>query len=423
MDPEIKKALEALRAELTKYEGMVGRIDAIEKDAKEGVKTNTALRTEIDALKTAAEDRTKTIQDLQRQGRVQRQDLDPAMAKRQAVELFGMIIRRELCRRAGQEVPTLFVGEKDVIARYEADVAARATLMFAATPGSYLVPTVLETAIIDSLAAVSPLVGNMDYVPNLPMGGTINIPVITGRPTLQPSRARTGAGSDTKMTQSDAAFARLSLTPQEAYIYFPVDNNFLMMSALPLGQILVNLLNQAIVQGIADWSLNGDGSASYNSIIGLLNETNGDYLSALPSGKTAFADLTKADMTAMKQKVLWQFWQMGRWLMNLDIEGVIEDQDRLGKVPMFNQDHTKILGNEYVLDALMPTKATSGAGKGFIGFGDLKTFLVGVAGGIRIASSTDYLFGNNQTAFRGTLLMDIQRKPVKSFVLCKTAAQ
>jgi len=47
------------------------------------------------------------------------------------------------------------------------------------------------------------------------------------------------------MTQSDAAFSRVSLTPQEAYIYFPVDNNFLIMSPLALGQILVNLLNQA----------------------------------------------------------------------------------------------------------------------------------------------------------------------------------
>jgi len=51
---------------------------------------------------------------------------------------------------------------------------------------------VLETAIIDSLAAVSPLIGQVDYVPGLPMAGTINIPVITGQadPAAEP-RAHT----------------------------------------------------------------------------------------------------------------------------------------------------------------------------------------------------------------------------------------
>jgi len=49
-----------------------------------------------------------------------------------------------------------------------------------------------------------------------------------------------------------------------------------------------------------------------------LNEATAAYLYALPAGKTSFNDLTKADLVKMKQKVLWQFWQAGKWLLNLD---------------------------------------------------------------------------------------------------------
>ncbi len=438
---EIKKALEELRASLTKYDQLAARIDQIAKDVETGKTTVVAARTEIDAIKASTVEREKAILELQRTGRVQREELMPAARKEEALIMLGMVGRRILARKIGTEIPAQYKDEAARVDAFEADIAARATLAFNSTPGSYLVPTVLETAIIDAMPAVSPLVGNMDYVPNLPLAGTINLPVLTGRPILQPARA----SSDTKMTQSDPAFDRVTLTPREASIFFPIDNNFLIMSPLALGQILINLINQALIQGMAAWSIYADGTTNFNFIKGMMAETNPDYLYTLPAGKTAYTDLTKSDLTAMKQKLFWQFWQSGKWLMNLDTLGVVEDMNRLGLVPVMNQNQDRILQNEFMLDGLMPNRsgvidmgstsaATNpvtvaptigypmGPGKGFMGFGDPKTFLLGVAGGVRIASSSDYLFGNNQTAFRAVMLMDMARKPVKSFVVAQTAA-
>ena len=89
----------------------------------------------------------------------------------------------------------------------------------------------------------------------------------------------------------------------------------------------------------------------------------------------------------------------------------------------FAQDGTpRILQNPVVIDEGMPDLAESDAGKAVMGFGDLATWMVGLIGGIQIAVSTEYLFGKNQTAFRGVLNMDIKRKPVATFMTIKTAS-
>lgn len=422
MNEELKKELDLLRADLAKNADALARITVLEAAIKKGEADVKSARDAMDELRRFDQERKDAITELRQKARTEMLAAGPQMARTQAVEMLGMLVRRDLCRRIGQAVPELFKHEDALVRTYETDTLARATLSFAATPGSYLVPTVLEQAYIDTLAQVSPLMNEFDFVPGLPMAGTINIPTITGRPVLQHARAN----SDTKMTQSDATFGKVTLTPQEAYIYFPVDNNLLMMSALALGTILIDLLNQAVVQGLVNDALNADGTAAFNLIMGLLNETTADYIYTLPAGKVAFGDLTAKDLRAAKQKVQWQYWQRGKWLMNLDVQGIVEDLDRLGKVPVgrdMPDGSFAILRNQVVTEALMPTTAVSAPNSPFAMFGDLKAMLVGMAGGIRIASSTDYLFGNNQTAFRATMLMDMKRKPMKSLVLLKTAEQ
>ena len=66
--------------------------------------------------------------------------------------------------------------------------------------------------------------------------------------------------------------------------------------------------------------------------------------------------------------------------------------------------------------------AADEANKAFLGYGDLATFLVGLVGGIQIGVSTEYLFGENQTAFRAIVNMDMKRKPSATYTILKTAA-
>ena len=420
MDPEIKKALEALRAELGKNADVVARIDGIEVAAKNGTSTVTALRAEMDTLKAAVVTRENEIKELQQKARVIAVAQDPITQRHEAMSMFGRICRAELCRARNEPVPAVFAEEAQVVRAYREEVAKRATLTPMAATGSYLVPTVTMTALIDTLEEVSAMLGLVDFIPGLPVGGTINIPTLLTRPAMQPKRA----GTDTAMTQSDPTFGQLSLSPNESYIFFPIDNKFMQMSPFDLGNICMNALRDGMADKLAYWLLRADGTATYNSITGLLNETTGDYIYDLPAGKMAFSDLSALDLNKIMAKCLKRGRARGVWLMSLDIQGQIEEIDRAGKVPLitYAQDGTpRLKQREIIIEEYMPDLSESAKSTAFLGFGDPKTIIMGQCGAMEFASDTSYLFGKNQTAFRATALFDIKRKPVATFAIAKTA--
>jgi HK97 family phage major capsid protein len=150
------------------------------------------------------------------------------------------------------------------------------------------------------------------------------------------------------------------------------------------------------------------------------------YVTSMPSGKTAFSDLAKTDLTAIKKATLKRGRARGVWLMALDVLGIVEDMDRTGKVPVvtYAQDGTpRILQNPVVTDEDMLDLADSAAAKTVLAFGDLKAELVAMAGaGLRIATSTEFYFNRNQTCFRGTAHVQVVRKPANIMRVLKTAA-
>jgi hypothetical protein len=74
------------------------------------------------------------------------------------------------------------------------------------------------------------------------------------------------------------------------------------MSAVRLGELSLRLLRDAVIDGLSYGILYADGTSSYNSMTGLLQEATAAYVSALPTGKTGFADLTKMDLSKAKAK-------------------------------------------------------------------------------------------------------------------------
>ena len=417
MDAELKRELDALKGELGKNVEALARVDKIETAALQRDADTKKLREELDAVKASHVEREKAIQDLQRQGRAQAIQRDHNAIVIEATENLGMIVREMLCKRLGCELPSAFVGEPKLVR----ERIQRATLAADAVTGSYLVPTITEAQLIDTLEEVSDLLSLVEFMPGLPAAGTIYIPTLTGRPTLQPARA----SSDTAMTQSDPAFGLMEMSPKESYFWFPVDNRLIQMSAINLGNLVSGLMRDWVVGGICNWLLNADGTANYNFFTGILNESSADYISALPSGKKAFSDLTAQDMRKIKGATLKRGRAKGVWLCSLDVQGLMEDFDRTGKLPFVKEmpdGSMKALQNPIVNDEGMPDIADSAENKTFLGYGDLATFIVGLVGGIQLATSADYRFGNNQTSYRALLNMAIKRKPVNTLRIMKTAA-
>lgn len=416
MDPEIKKAIEKLREEIGRNVDALQRLDAIEKAATERDADSKGLRAEIEALKTALAERGAQIQQLQQNARVMALQTDPIRDASEGTAMMGMMFREIMADFFRTEIPDRFRGEREAVRAYR---EKRATLSAGAVTGSYLVPTILETQILDTLEEESELIGLVDFVPGLP--GNVDLPTLTGVATLQPKRATV----DTAMTASDPTFGQLSIRPDEAYVFFPVDNRLMQMSAVPLGNVCMDIVRTSVARGIANWLLNADGTSSYNSLTGILRETAADYVLSLRSGHTTFLSMDNQDLNAALAKVLKRGRARGSWVMSLYTYGAVEDLNRTGKVPVvtYGQDGAaRIKQRPLVIDELMPDEGDENPSTAFAGFGDLKTYLVGLVGGIQMGMSTEYLWGKNQTAFRGVLNLDIKRKPIKTFVTIKTAA-
>lgn len=424
MDPELKKALEALRSEVgAKNVDALARIEAIEKAAQTGTESTKALRAELDVVKQTVAEREQVLRELRENARVIAMRRDPIQERHEALEMLGMIVRSELARAQNIEMPAAYRREVELVRAYREQVIARSTITPMSTTGSYLVPTVTDGQIQSAIEDVSELLGLVDFQPGLPPGGTFNFTFLSTRPSMQEKRS----SSDTAMTASDPVFAQMAVSPAEMYVFFPVDNKMFQMSAASLGGFFEGLCRDAIIDKLAYWALRADGTSTYNSITGLLNETNAAYIASLTAGHTSMGKLDATDLFKVKGKCLKRGrGPKGRWLMDLEVQGIIEGIDRTGKTPLvtYGQDGSaRLLQNPLVNDEYMPDTTEDGASKPCLLYGDLATLMVGMVGGIQVASDSSVRFDKNQTCFRGTVIADIKRKPVASLILGKTAAQ
>lgn len=410
-DAELRSAMERLDDVLGKDVGARALAEDLAKKFTAGETALTEVRGKLEAIEKASVERANEIKELRQQARQQALSRE-GNDKQRGLRILGATLRESLCRSFSSELPAAFKNEPDMLREY------RATLEAGAAGGSYLMPTITEAMIIDAIEEVSDLVNRVDFQPGLP--GQMDIPTLTGRPSLQAKRATV----DTDMTQSDPSIGVLQFVPNEMYVFFPVDNRLIQMSAVQLGSLATQLIRDAAVDGLANWLVMADGTATYNSCTGILRQ-GAPYQKSMAAGKKAFGDLDKSFLTALKSAVLKRGRARGSWLLSNDTLGVIEDISRDGKTPVvtYAQDGTvRVLQNPVVIDESMPDEADSAADTPFIGFGDLATFWVGLVGGIQIGVSQEVLFKRNQTAFRAVLNGQILRKPVKTFVTGRTAA-
>ncbi len=421
MDPELKKALEELRALAGKSVDAIARCDQIETRLAEGATTAKKALDEIALVRSFVEEREKAFKTMIEESRTVALRRDPIHDRTESLRMLGMIVRSEMARMNRMEIPAAFRQEADLLRAYREDMV-RATLTPMSTTGSYVVPTITDQAIQSAVEDVSEFLSLCDFQPGLPAGGTFNYTFLSTRPVMQPKRA----SSDTAMTASDPVFAQLQLSPAETYVFFPVDNKMFLMSAVALGGYFEGLCRDAMIDKLAYWALRADGTATYNLITGLLKETTPAYIYSLPNGKTAFGDVTDTDLNKIKAKCLKRGrGPRGRWLCDLEVQGVIENLDRTGKVPVltYGQDGApRCKQNLIINDEYMPGLDESAGDTGFLLYGDLATLLIGMVGGIRVASDASVRFDKNQTCFRADTIVDIKRKPVATLILGKTAA-
>lgn len=419
MNEEILRELKALRDDFGKSQAAIAKIATLETLLTQRGEEVTKAMKDIEVLRGELQKSKDEMTKVVREARLEVARKEGVVDREHALTVLGGVARQIISRKCGMEIPPRFEAEQKIVRDF---MAQRATLEAGATTGSYLVPTITATEIISGLEEVSELISMTDFRPDLP--GNIDLPHLTQRPTLQHARATV----DANMTKSDPAFGRVQMLPAEGYIYFGVDNRLLEMSSIALGSLMFELVREGITEGLANDLLNGDGTSTYNSITGLLNETNADYVVTMANGKKSFTDITAQVLISAMSGCLKRARARGSFLMSEDTLGILGELNREGKVPVvtYSPDGTPLVFRRpVIIDEGMPDiglPTADQAGKAFIGFGDLKTFAVGLVNGIKLASSTDALFAANQTAFRGTINFDIKRKAAKTYKIIKTAA-
>lgn len=412
---KVRELVESIREEIGRNNtDLQAKLDEMTQRREEDVKDLGKVREELAAIQAQAKEREATIREIERRNNL-RLDADPVHKREQALAILGAMTRRELARAMKIELPERFDKEREMVDTYMRERMERATLAEITTQGGYMMPTVLVLDIYDTLEEVSALLGQIDFMSGVPSKGSYV--TMTGRPTLQTARA----SSDTAMTQSDPTFGQYTWDTDEAYIYFPVDNWILQLSPIQIGQKLIQVARDGFIGGMVDWLINADGTASYNSNTGILNDT----VNVISMAGTTFESLTNADLRKLMRGVLVRARRAGAFLGGPYAIDVLEDIERTGKVPILREvgDGYVVKGKRFVEDESMPDDGDSAAATGFMGFGDLKTWAVVLAGaGLQIASDSSYRFAYNQTAFRATGHVDIVRKPGNTWALLKTKA-
>ena len=392
---EVLRELKLLKEELRKNELALARLDALEKQVVAREASEKEAMKKMDAIREEAAHATAEARKQIEKSRMEIARGEGVVQREHSLTVLAAMGRSIICQRTGLSYPKQFANEQDVLREY----ISRATLEAGATSGSYIVPTITSGEILDGLEQVSDIMDRVDFRTNLP--GNIDLTFLTSRPRLRYARASV----DDTMTTSDAAFSQVQLRPDEAYVYFGIDNRLLQMSAVPLGTYMLGLVRESCVEGLCDALLNADGTSSYNSIRGILNETDERYFYRMPASKTAFADLTDSDLIAVMAQTFMRGRANGVFLVSLDVLGIISQIDRKGKLGIVTYDpNGKILiwGRPVVIDEGMPRIRNSNPDKVVLGFGDLKTYVVGLVQGIQVASSTEDRFGANQTTFEAS---------------------
>jgi len=144
MDPELKKVLDELKAEVGKHVDVAARIDKIEATVGTSAEEVKTARAEIETLRATVAERDQALKDLREQGRQQAMQRDPIARRDEARAMLGMIVRQELARANRTELPSQFREETELVRAWHNQVLARDTVTPMDTSGSYMVPTVTD---------------------------------------------------------------------------------------------------------------------------------------------------------------------------------------------------------------------------------------------------------------------------------------
>lgn len=268
------------------------------------------------------------------------------------------------------------------------------------THGAELVANLYMADLIAHVESEGVLFPLCDRVPLATTGSTI-WPKLTGELTAYPTAVAA------TIQASDPTFTTVTLTPVKWGVRTPIPNEFFRNPSLldALGQRVAWLITRAIAHAFDNALVNGDGTATYGNIMGLLHASSGLSTVAPASAQTLGA-YTGADIGAVAVGLTVDYVRDPRWLMHLSSERTLRNIRSTVGTPLYergsNAEPNTIDGWPYTTCQRFVPAASITTSTRWGAFGDLSlSHFFGMMGGIEIASSEHVQFNEDMTVLRG----------------------
>jgi HK97 family phage major capsid protein len=404
----------------------------IDSDEAKGLgNVTTEFKAEFDQLKKDHEESVKTVAELKRMGLgSQRGGIILPSGKSARLQMLAdgrCFMSDETAKRFGAHAAVQLARSghaklrEDALPQYTRDLAkdvektagelrAKADVNIdpdTSGSGSELVSDEFRAELIRNVEAVGTAYPLLRRVP-LGTWGTTTYPKRTAGLTAYP----TALGS--QITQSGITFETVQLSPEQWGTLTGVP--LVMFSDPGLLADLGNLIGVEIVYAMAyafdNCVVNGDGTATYGGITGMLQSANVTAV-APTADHDAIAEIDETDISEIIAGLTADYAHAdAQWLLSLSIKSHLRNIRSTTGMPIFDRGNgdrepATIDGYPYQICQRMPAAAAAVDGGAFALFGDFrKAMYFGMIRDIQIATSEHVWFDQAMVAIRGLAYVD-----------------
>jgi len=276
---------------------------------------------------------------------------------------------------------------------------------------SNTVPQSFYNQVFQVARLAGPMLQVADVI-NTASGETLTIPTLTARSTA------TIKGAGTAIAESEPTFSSIALNAFKYSFLVPVANELITDAGFDISSLIAEQAGNAIGFAVNTDLTVGTGTVLPKGIVAAATTTGTGATGV--AGAPSYEDLVNLVYSIDGQARL-ATSGLGFMASKTGIAAIRKTKDSGGHY-IFNEgigQPATILGYNLYEN---PAVAAVGLGALSVGFGDLKSYKARVAGGLKIATSTDYGFNTDVTYFRVQLRVDGNLTHASHFALFKGGA-
>ena len=440
MDPKLKELIAKLAAQLAKppdqrdeaavKAALTGIDEFAKSDEGKGYTASDELAQQVAQIRKDLDTQAESFRRLERAG---------LQADGQRVKLLGHDEIMDL-RRVGRVFPYKDQAEsfgamaahsiwhkhpayKDIVHSRTRDMAESLVKQLdpgASGSGAELVANLYMANLIAHVEAVGVLFTQCDRVP-LQTTGQTTWPRLTGEMTAYPLAALA------KFIESAMTLDTVTLTPVKWGTLGPIPNEFFRNPTLldQLGQRVGWMSTRAIAYAFDNALVNGDGTADYGTITGILQDANITAITA--AAAATIGAYTGAEVGAVIAGISKDYVGDPRWMFHLSSERTLRNIRSTVGTPLYerggNGEPNTIDNYPYSVCQRFPAAGGVGASTKWGAFGQLQlSHYFGMLTNIGFAASEHVRFEYDVTVVRGMAEVDAALKDGNAIVTAKTHA-